>query len=78
MISVYLLLDLISENLFCGNSLDWSDFLKSLDVKILLIAEDEVAPRLAGHVFVFKLHDVFESELLTMFCSHFFDESLIL
>ena len=53
---------LISENIFCRNSLDWSDFLKSLDVEVLLIAEDEVAPRLASHILVFKLHDVFESQ----------------
>lgn len=58
-ISSYVFLVLISENLFCGNSLDWSDFLKSLYVEVLLIAEDEVAPRLASHILVFELHDVF-------------------
>ena len=49
---------LVSKYFLCRYSLDRSYLFERLDVEVLLVAEDEVAPRLLSHVVVLKLDDV--------------------
>ncbi len=54
---------LISEDFLEGQTADWSNLLQSLDIKFLLVTQDQVAVGLAGHRVLLEVHDVVELEV---------------
>ena len=53
----------VTENLLSAHSLDCSILFQALHVEVALVAEDEVAIRLVGHILVLEIDDALECDI---------------
>ena len=55
---------LITEHFFEGNAADWCNLLKTLDVKLIFVAENDVMERLALYILLLKVENILPGNAL--------------
>ena len=54
----------ITEHFFESNAADWCNLLKTLDVKLIFVAENDVMERLALYILLLKVEDILHGNAL--------------